>query len=170
MKRLFAIALALCSLFALTIPVYAADGLPSVSNIVTNETEYFYLDDGSVIVSTLVVENVPYSDAQTRAISYGRKGTRTVTCYDDEEKTDLEWSFVFTAYFWVNEGIHSECNNTEYTCDIIKDSWKLEEATTWDYGDTGYATATMIEKLLFITLRTVDISLHLTCDIYGNVT
>ena len=112
MKRLFAIALALCSLFALTIPVYAADGLPSASNTVTNETEYIYLSDGSVIVSTLVVEDVATSDAQTRAISYGKKGSRTVSCYDDEEETELEWSFTFTAYFWVNEGIH--CRESLY--------------------------------------------------------
>ena len=169
MKRLFAIALALCSLFALTIPVYAADGLPSASNTVTNETEYIYLSDGSVIVSTLVVEDVATSDAQTRAISYGKKGSRTVSCYDDEEETELEWSFTFTAYFWVNEGIHAECNNTEYSYQIVNDNWSISDDYTRDDGATGYAHAIFKEKFLFVTINTVEVDFSITCDIYGNL-
>ena len=169
MKRIFAIALALCSLFALTIPVYAADGLPSTSNTVTNETEYIYLSDGSVIVSTLVVEDVVIPGAQTRAVSYGKKGSRIVRCFDDEEETDLEWSYTFTAYFWVNEGIHAECNNTEYSYEILKDSWSISDDYTRDDGATGYAHAIFKDKLLFLVINTMEINLSITCDIYGNL-
>lgn len=46
---------------------------------------------------------------------------------------------------------------------------KVDSASTWKDANIAYGSATFKDKVLFVTVNTVELSPRIVCDIYGNI-
>ncbi len=134
----------------------ATDTFSSVSVI--------YYDDGSYM--TIYAPIFTVSEAT-------RSSTKTITAtmpatYSDSSGA-LEWEYTLTATFSYVYGVSATCTNADYSYTIYNDLWKFSDGSTSRSGATAYGYGTFKNKFLFITTKTVEIDLSMTCDVYGNL-
>ena len=122
-------------------------------------TEYF--DDGSYLV--VKTEQTP----SQRASTYTKTGRRYVYLYDSSD--ELDWEYVLVGTYRVTTGVSAVCTNSTYDYTIYDDSWSLTDHGNSYSANVAYGTATFKKKLLFVTIRTQNLDVALTCDRDGNM-
>ena len=162
--------------FFLAVVMMAVLPLMSVAADVSTNPFIETFDDGSYIVH--------YEDGATLTVSAPRipdhadpdstKGTLTVitrsidATYRDSDG-DLEWKYTLTGTFSYTYGVSSTCTSATYSQNIYQGSWEFSDGAATASGNQAHGTGTYKQKLLFITIRTVNVNLLLTCDKYGVV-
>ena len=130
--------------------------------LVTRETEYF--DDGSYIIyETLEQKN----DVVLLSTSYYKTGKRHVTNYDSNN--NVQWVYTLSAEYFIEEGISVRCTKADYSTTINNSNWKFSDGSTSYSGNTAYGKGKFTHKVLFITTKTENIDIHLSCDSYGTL-
>ncbi len=162
MKRVF---IALCSvilaLSMLTVPAFAQCEVTSDEIIISRSVEY--LEDGSYI-EIVVAEEV--SDAATYATTT-KSGSKTYTGRDSDGS--VQWKFTLKGTFSVNTGVSATCTSVSYSTSDIASGWSLDSASTSKSGAKAMADFVFKKKVLFVTTKTIEGSLTLTCDKNGNL-
>lgn len=125
-------------------------------------TQVEELSDGSYIVSELYEYPV---NKNARSNYYDKTGQRIVTKYSASD--NVLWVYTLIGYFTVNEGNFCTCYSCEYTTEINSSSWSFSNGSSHYVGNVAYGEGTFTYKLLFITMQTVNIDIHVQCDEYG---
>jgi len=88
--------------------------------------------------------------------------------YDSDN--NLEWKYTLYATFECEYGVSSVCANAYYVQNIYNGNWTFSNGAAYTSANTAIGTGRYVKKYLFITLDTIEVSLTLTCDVFGNVT
>jgi hypothetical protein len=131
-------------------------------DIIYTNTEY--LDDGSYIVYTISQEN---SGFIMLIDEYSKTCQKTVTKYSNND--EVLWVYVLNATFLISDGVSSSCISTTYSTTINDTSWKFSDGNSYYNGNVAYGEGVFKNKVLFVTIQTINIDISLTCDVNGNV-
>ena len=88
--------------------------------------------------------------------------------YDSDN--NLEWKYTLYATFEYEYGVSSVCTNAYYVQNIYKGNWTFSNGAAYTSANSATGTGRYVEKYLFITVNTIEVSLTMTCDVFGNVT
>lgn len=164
-KRIFFILFATVLSLMLSVPTFATDGINDPC--VMDSCHIIYLDDGSYITTELREEISDVSDSVLRSVSLTKKGSKTVTYYDNNG--NISWKYILTGEFSVVEGMSAICTNSTYTENIYDNDWSFSNGSATKSVNVAYGVGTFKKKLLFITTKTVNIDISITCDANGNL-
>ncbi len=162
-KNWLVLGLTVCLLLSSVLGVFASD----------REVDVVYNDDGSCVVynedgSYLVVSAVESEEIPSaRSSERIRFGIKDATLYNEDN--EVLWVYTLRGYFSFIEGVSATCTNALDDPDILDNHWSVKESETLCSGNQAIANATFVEKILLITVRTVPVSLTITCDEYGNL-
>lgn len=123
-----------------------------------------YLEDGSRIVISPV-----YGEDDISVTGAINTVTKSREAYCEDSAGNLEWKYILTATFSYDYGISSTCTNASYTQTIYDSKWSFSNGSAERSGNTAYGKGNYIKKELSLVLKSADIDISLTCDIYGNV-
>lgn len=130
--------------------------------LVTKDTEYF--EDGSYIVYETLEQKI---DVVLLSTSYSKTGKRHVTRYDSNN--NVQWIYTLSAEYRIEEGISVTCTKADYSTTINNSSWTFSNGSATYSGNTAYGKGKFTHKVWFITTKTENIDIHLSCDSYGNL-
>lgn len=160
MKKTFVSLILIISMITSTIiPAFAAE---PVSNEISESVTITYLDDGSYIVKTIVSNPV-----ESRSSTFTKTGNIVASHYSGDD--ELLWQYTLYGEFLVNSGVSAVCTSATYTQNIYASSWSFSNGQATASGNTAYGVGTFKDKVLFVTIKTVDVDLNIVCDIYGNL-
>ena len=163
MKKLFLSLLIIFCLIASN--VFAVDASELIPINIDGYTIVTF-DDGSVLKISPIIwseENfVAYSTEKTIS------GHKTASFTDSSG--NLEWQYTLYATFSYIEGVSATCTNTYYTHNIYASGWSFSDGAATTSGNVAQGLGIFVKKFLFITTKTYNIDISITCDIYGNVT
>ena len=165
MKKAISFILLFCLLLT-AVPSQAKAVTPEVKTgdvvVIDNDTitvgHVTYLSDGSVLI-----ESVP-KVIQTR--SYVITSHKTV--YHRDSSDNLLWSATLTGTFTYN-GSSSSCTAASCSTSINDSAWSQKTLSTYTSGSSANADVTMVKKILFVTVETVNVLVTLTCDKDGHL-
>lgn len=166
MKKIFiSFLLTIAVLCTTVIPVTAEETTPDISQ----NKEYssiVYFEDGSVLEISaphiVKISLAPLATAKT--ITASRAAT-----YKDSDGV-LQWKYTLTGTFSYTSGVSSTCTKASYTYNVYDSGWSFSDGAATKSGNKATGTGTFKFKVLFVTLKTYNINISLTCDTYGNVT
>lgn len=147
----------------LTIPAFATDG--TNEPCMMDSCHIIYLEDGSYITTVLQEETSVASNLILRSTSLTKKGSKTVTYRDNNG--DVCWEYILTGEFSVVEGTSVTCTNSTYTVNIYDSDWSFNNGSATKSVNVAYGVGTFKKKVLFITTKTVNIDISITCDVNG---
>lgn len=164
-KILLSIILIFTTLFATIIPTYAAEAETSLNIIHTEDgSTIIHNGDGSSFIISAPYGTEPLETHTT---------VRTVTKHKDVTYTnadgDLVWKYTLTGTFSY-DGSFSACTKASYTQSIYDNDWTFSNGTATKSGNVATGNGKFSKNFLFVTIKAYNIDIHLTCDIYGNVT
>lgn len=122
------------------------------------QTDVTYLEDGSYIVSELLIYD-------TRATSQ-RTATAIRRNYDDDGT--LNWVITLTATF-TYDGVTARCTHTDLDVTIYDSSWYQISAYHNRGAAQGYANVQLGRKVLGVTVEKPSYYLSLNCTPDGNI-
>ena len=166
MKKIIALfLLTIFTLYSIAMPSLAFEEKPIFSRN-DQVAEVIYFDDGSRLeISYPQVIDSAYTTSST---------TKTVTCDKDVTYKDsdgnLDWKYTLTGSFSYTSGVSSTCTKATYTTKIYDDSWSFSDCAATKSGNKAIGTGKCKDTFLFVTLKTYNIDISLTCDKYGNIT
>ena len=173
MKRIF--------IFVLVLAVLCVSPLYSTaSNVVSTENNFneifierINFDDGSYIITTLVVENDVSDNANSTrsdSESYIKRAQRYAKGYDSND--ELDWIVTLTGEFLVCPTcpMSGQCQSSKLTAVYYDTSWGMYDVDERCMSNNAYGACSMKDKFLGITTKIVDLEMVLTCDRYGNIT
>ena len=67
------------------------------------------------------------------------------------------------------EGVSATCTNATYTQTINDGYWHFSDGNAYAENNVAHGLGTFKKKVLFITLKTYNIDISVTCDAYGNL-
>lgn len=129
--------------------------------LVSTTVEYF--EDGSYLKYEIYEEEI---NSNARAVG-SKMGEKVVTKYS--AINTVIWTYTLIGYFSFDEGVSSRCYKAEYETDINGSSWSFSNGSAQYEANVANGKGTFTFKILGITSQTVDIDIHITCDIYGNL-
>ena len=158
MKKFGIILLTVCMLTGLlTLSAFAKTKVDSAKDIT-------YVADGSYMITAVTEQAVASS---VRSTTYTKIGTAVTNYYNKDN--ELIFQHTLQGTFSVVEGVSATCTDVTYSYNIYDSSWKLDSASTWKDANIAYGSATFKDKVLFVTVNTVELSPRIVCDIYGNI-
>lgn len=128
------------------------------------ESEILYYDDGSYAVITITYGLA--SNAEVNASKSIKSGSKTVSYYDDSGA--LKWKATLTASF-TYDGSTSSCTSANSTVAICDSDWYVISNNSGHAGNTATANVTMGRRYLGVTVKTVPVTITLSCDANGNL-
>ncbi len=144
-------------LYALTfILLLSAVSMPCFATQEEN-TEITYLEDGSYFVTTVTEQQV------TRAT---RGGQKSIGYYSSSGV--LQWTFVVTGTFTYTPGVSCTCISASSEVQISDSNWSCKTKSASPSGNHAIGSAEVIYVFLLVTIKTIPVSLTLTCDTNGN--
>jgi hypothetical protein len=159
MKKLIGLILSLsivCSL--LIFPANASSELSITDSAPTIIT----FEDGSY----LTISPIQSYESNSRAIT--TKNAYQLYTFTNTSG-ELEWEFVLNATFNYVYGTSVTCTAASYDYTIYANSWKFSDGSASYSGATAHGYGTFKNKVLFITTKTINAELEITCDVYGNL-
>lgn len=83
---------------------------------------------------------------------------------------NAEWRFTLFAGFRYQKDKWVECCDAWYINDIFDDAWTFSEGSARIVDESSAdGHGKYSKKVLFITVRNVEVNISLTCDVYGNL-
>lgn len=165
-KGIWSIILAAVLLCSAVMPAYATIAEPApTSEILEDGTTVVYYEDGSslTISPTYVIEE----NSSARSSAQTVTGGKDVTCKDSDG--NLEWKYTLSATFSYVPSISSTCTSAWYTKTIYDSHWSFSDGSATKSGNTAYGKGKFVKKVLFITGKTYDIDICMSCDKYGKL-
>lgn len=169
MKKVISCFLAVVMILSfMTLSVSAADSHNA------DETQVIKDVDGSTIVcfedgSFLSISPVNVTKSSTATLAT----TKTVTGDRVAKFTNangvVEWKYTLTASFSYVSGTSSKCTSASYTEEIYNNDWKFSDGSATKSGNVAYGKGKFVCKIFFVTVRTYNIDISITCDTYGNL-
>lgn len=161
MKRIGCLLLSWVFIFASFTIHTIAETINSTRNI---DTIVQYYDDGSYLT---------VSAPQLTLLKSVRSTLTTIEAEQFAKFTnssgELEWEYTLTATFSYVYGSSVTCTDASYDYSIYDTSWKFSNGSASHSGATAYGYGTFKNKVLFITTKTINVDLSITCDVYGNL-
>lgn len=108
-----------------------------------------------------------YAEDNPSSTTFTRSGTKTVENRSDDD--ELLWQYKLTGTFTVVEGVSATCTNATYTQTINDGYWHFSDGNAYAENNVAHGLGTFKKKVLFITLKTYNIDISVTCDAYGNL-
>ena len=153
----------ICAIFTCLLLMACVTINSSAIAMTEKETNIEYFADGSYLITTVTQEPV-----LTRAASNTVKGNKNHTYYNSNGGVD--WVFTVTGTFSVVSGVSATCTAVSHSTDIRASKWKLASASSWKSGNQALGKVTMKQTMLGLTIQTIERTVTLTCDNYGNLT
>lgn len=142
--------------------VIPANATVQTFEAVNSETVIMYEDGSYLIISPIYcIEN------NSRATSNTKNAYQTYTY--SNSSGEILWQFVLNATFSYVYGTSVTCTDASYDYTINETSWDFSDGSTSVSGATAHGYGTFKNKFLFITTKTVNAELAITCDVYGNL-
>ncbi len=164
-KRLLSFIIVLTVLLGSSITAEAATASYSPA-VMSDGSKVFVFEDGSRL--TVSAPRCAYSSSDPS------KTLQTKTVQIDSSFVDSngepEWRYTLTCVFSYEYGVSSTCTNAYYNQTIYQGNWTFSNGAATVSGNRGTGTGHYEKKILFITVKSIDVLLTLTCDVYGNVT
>lgn len=159
-KTILLVGMILCVLFS------SVSGVFAVENSVEDGGDYvIYHEDGGYTIVSDIEKTVTPSLAKSMTSTVFAK--RDATHYD--ANGNAVWVYTLRAYFDYVEGVSAECTDAMDSYDIEDSSWEFSEGEAVCSGNQAVASAVFKEKVLFVTTKTVPVTITITCDEYGNL-
>lgn len=165
MKRvLLSVFLTIAMLGTVVLPSYAIE--PSC-NTVQNEdgSTVIYYDDGSHL--TISPVRIIGNDTVARATTQTKNGLKDVKFTDSDG--NVEWKYTLSATFSYVYGSSVSCTSAKYSNNIYDNAWSFSNGSATKSGGTAYGRGHYAKKVLFVTVKNIDIDISITCDKYGNL-
>lgn len=137
---------------------------PTTTYAYETETTVEYLENGDCIETIIITIT---STAETRASSVTKKGTKT-TNYKNSDG-DVLWSISVTGTFTYVSGSSCTCTAVSGSAVSNSSSWKVSTAKTSKSSNKATASTTATKYLAFLKVDSIERSVTLTCDTYGNL-
>ena len=150
---------------SVTVSAQSLDGATA-----TEDVETISLDDGYYIEVTLTVEDnryTPYGISTFSAQSQTKSATKTYSIRNSSG-TVLAQFKLHGSFSYVN-GVSSTCTSATYSTNIYNSAWSFTYKSTTKSGNTANGSFTAVCKYNNEILTTVQKSISLKCDIYGNI-
>ena len=132
--------------------------IPICGNAAENQKETIYFDDGSYMT-------VEINTIRTRA-SGSVSGSKPYTYYGSDGVA--KWKATLSGSFTYN-GSSATCTSSSVDVTIYDSTWHTDSKSASKSGNTATASVTMKKTQLGITVKTVPISLSMSCDKDGNL-
>lgn len=126
---------------------------------INTETEYF--ENGDYLVTTIVTY------PQSRSNSGSVRADKTTTY--NNASGDVLWSLTVTGTFFYVYGVSCTCTAASGSAASYSSSWKVSEPTTAYSGNTARCSVSATHYFSIIPLNTVNATVALACDTYGNL-
>lgn len=120
-----------------------------------------YFENGDYIETVIVTYPQTYEVIRTRT------GSKTST-YKNADGEAM-WSITVSAEFVYEEGAGSGCKSVTGKAESYNSNWKVTEAVATKSGETASATTTATQYLLLVPIGSIEKTVTLTCDWYGNL-
>lgn len=170
MKRILTtLVLAITMICVATLPALATEPelLPtptSVTEASDGTTTVFYDDGSTLTISPVyVTSEQSLARAAAKTVSGGKDAT-----YKDSDG-NLEWKYTLSGTFSYVPGVSSTCTSATYKNNIYDDSWSFSDGSATKSGNKAIGKGTYVKKFLFITTKTCNVDISITCDTYGNL-
>lgn len=124
----------------------------------TEEIIVTYFEDGSYMTETIIVSNARASGTKT--------ASKVKNYYDGSG--NLDWKATLTGTYTYT-GSSSTCTSSSINVTIYDSAWYTISKSATKSGNTAYATVTMGQKMLGVTVSEVPASISLKCDANGNL-
>lgn len=122
-------------------------------------SETVFFEDGSYLVTEIIRVN---SDSKDSTI----KATKTSSYYGNNGV--LLWKVVLSGSFSYT-GTSSVCTNATCSSFFYDSAWSEKSSSSWYSGNTAYCSATIVRKILGITVYTIPVSISLSCSSTGEL-
>lgn len=161
MKKTFAFIMAIIFSFVFSISIFATE---SQTQYMPVDSKIVHFDDGSYIVETfrLFPQNNYSKSSQNTT-----QGTKSICYYTGDN--ELEWEYQLVGIFTFIPGVSSNCISATRNLFIHSDKWSFSNENTYHENNVAHGKGTFKKKVLFITIKTVDIDVYITCDTNGNL-
>lgn len=169
MKRNLFLLLIVLSITALAVvPAFAQEDSYAITETVWEEdgTVHMLYEDGSML--TLSPIQTGENSISTYATAKTITADRVASFTDGDGK--LCWEYTLYGTFSYVYGTSSTCTKASYTQNIYDSGWDFSNGSATKSGNKAIGKGTFKKSFLFVTIKTYDIDISLTCDIYGNVT
>lgn len=121
-----------------------------------------YLEDGSYIVSTLVVEN----DKPVARATNSKTGSRTSVLYNSDNEPMVTLKLTATFNY---TGSSATCTAASTSYTIHNSYWKVTSATATKSGNKATGNYTSKKYLLGIATQTINSTITITCSNTGTL-
>ena len=159
-KTILLASMVFCILLSSAGSIFAADRAGEIDGAYV-----IYHEDGSyTVISAVEYGEVASSERSSTRTVFGKKD---VTHYTSDGS--VLWVYYLRAYFDYIEGVSVECTDAMDSYDIESSNWEFAEGEAICSGNQAIASATFKEKVLFVTLSTIPVTITITCDEYGNL-
>lgn len=148
-----------CVVFA---PYVSAAGSEHFGKLVLVSETVEYLDDGSMIVTSVYEESVT-----ARSSLYTKTGSK-IDRRINAEGEEL-WSFTVSGEFRVIEGASVSCVSASCSSQVLHENWSCTQKSAAPSGSQAVANGQFQKTLLGIVLDTENVNVTLSCDQYGNL-
>lgn len=151
----------LCGLYAVE-----ANGINTNSSnqrIVSSETT---IADGYTVTVT-VYEEINTADIIPLASTYEKTGKKTYTAKNDDGEVLL--TFTVHGTFSVKSGVSATCTKASYSYSISHKAWEFKTASASHSSNKAVGDAEFIKKVAFITTKTLNPHVVLTCSNSGSL-
>ncbi len=139
---------------AMIIPIL----ITSASAVCDDKTVVKYYDDGSYLTEEINEYTVRASGSKT--------GSKSHTYYNSDD-TAL-WKVTLTGKFTYT-GSTSSCTSSSISSTMYDSAWYTISKSASKSGKKATGTASIGEKLLGVTVRTIPVNLSLSCDANGKL-
>lgn len=163
MKRLLSFLLASILSIVCIAPSFAAETIPQQNDDSVISVSEKDLGNGFTMKTVTSVLNTSMK-FRTSALSQTKTYRRTSSV---QQNGSWVGSITLTANFGYNGS--SAWVNSMSTSHSVAGGWSYENENTWKSGGTANMSATLAQKLGFITLVAVDPSVSMTCSPSGQI-
>lgn len=143
-------------------PTANTSEITTVSNQIMVSEKIQYLDDGSMLITTVYEE---MNDA--RFTTLNKAGSKVYTRRD--ANGEVLWTFTVMGEFLIIDGVSVTCTSSTCSANIVESTWRCTRQFAERSGSQAVADGTFILKLLGITVKEENVELALSCDVYGNL-
>ncbi len=163
MKRLLSFLLASALCVVCTVPSFAAENVTQQNDKTVISVSEKDLGNGFTMETVI---SIPKSSSKlhVNAITQTRTANATNTVKRGGSRVG---SITLTANFGYNGS--SAWVNSMSAGHSVASGWSYENESTWSSGGTANMSASMVQKLGFITIAEVDPSISITCSPSGQI-
>jgi len=166
MKRFISAIIAILCLVSFTDVYASAKSIqPQLDNSVI-QTDCKYIGDGLYIYTELNEYSLSADIPSTLSLSSTKNATLTSTITDSSGTVLVK--YVLSASFSYN-GSTALCTSSTYSTNVYASGWSFANTSSAKSGNVAYGSFTAVNKVMLITVQTINRNLSISCDKDGNI-